>query len=320
MIWLDRACIAPGPTTAGGQRDISQALACLPIWLATASKLLFLLGDTTLERMWCASELSMFMLMGADRAGVEVLLLHSPALAPQLRYRAMRARIEEYDVQRATCTMQADTDRLLAVIEAGAGGIAGFNQAVRETLLECLSRPASLRGAGAAPQELVSDSSWRRRVRRSSSQKSKTPSLTLPAPAGGSAFGVMPPCRRPSGEGSFRSAHVAAACEWLQSPRSGSWLTASSASTIRIMPAIEVAPAAPPAAVGARPDERNSAVRNSEVDVQVDDLEAQADFVTVRVLRTSDSGLSAVSSLTTDESLDSDAISSAEVAPGALAA
>ena len=55
-LWLDKACL--------DQTNISQSLACLPVFLAGCKTLLVVAGPTYTQRLWCIMEIFTFTYMG----------------------------------------------------------------------------------------------------------------------------------------------------------------------------------------------------------------------------------------------------------------
>ncbi|KAG8465303.1 hypothetical protein KFE25_002610 [Diacronema lutheri] len=173
-IWLDRACVP--------QESIGEAIRCLPLYLAGCSTLLLLRGPTTLRRLWCVVELHIFLEMGGDMDRIQQVRLSAAdgdggvgadaAAGDETARAAMAAasalgEVGAFDVEAATCSKAADRERLLTVIEAGAGGIAGFNGRLREALLRLDARAAAQqRASHASPL-----AQWAAAARRSSGDR-----------------------------------------------------------------------------------------------------------------------------------------------------
>ena len=134
-MWFDKACI--------DQRDIGENLACLPVFLAGCRKLLITCGTTWSERLWCVLEVFVHLQMGKGVDDIELLLLSDkpPPAAGEaaeevareelLRFDELFAR---FDVMRTSCYDVSQRERLLAIIEAGFGGAASFNEAMRAAM------------------------------------------------------------------------------------------------------------------------------------------------------------------------------------------
>ena len=124
-LWLDKACIS--------QDNISQSLACLPIFLAGCQQLVALVGPTYTVRLWCILELFAFLHMGGSVDRIEVLPIsgeHDGATA----LRVLSKQIANFDASKAKCFFDKDRQRILAVIESGFGDSKLFNHVVRNVL------------------------------------------------------------------------------------------------------------------------------------------------------------------------------------------
>ena len=162
VIWLDKFCI--------DQRSIEENLMCLPVFLAGCNQLFILCGETYLERLWCMLELFVFIQMGGRVDDVELFFIapdgarparppsaRTPSLGffrtPSRQRGALEAppeeppldepgrvkaffeqQFERFDVARASCYDAVQRDRLLAIVEAGFGGLPAFNDALKETM------------------------------------------------------------------------------------------------------------------------------------------------------------------------------------------
>lgn len=186
MLLADRACV---PQTA-----ISDSIRCLPLYLAGCSTLLLLMGETTLRRLWCVVELHVWLSMGGDMNRIHKVRLSSdndgdtcvstgsgggngsdaapasnetpPAVLATMAAERARAAaqldIDTFDVEMATCSKEADRERLLTMIEAGVGGIVGFNDRLRVALTRLEARRDSHMHRLAGPLQ------WATVVRRGS--------------------------------------------------------------------------------------------------------------------------------------------------------
>ena len=162
VIWLDKFCI--------DQRSIEENLMCLPVFLAGCNQLFILCGETYLERLWCMLELFVFIQMGGRVDDVELFFIAPdgarPARPPSARTPSLgffrtpsrprgaleappeeppldepgrvkaffEQQFERFDVARASCYDAVQRDRLLAIVEAGFGGLPAFNDALKETM------------------------------------------------------------------------------------------------------------------------------------------------------------------------------------------
>ena len=142
-VWLDKACIE--------QDDIDANLMCLPVFLASCSTLLVVFSPTYLERLWCVTEIFVFLQMGGTRDQIELLLSDQPERAEGASTRGaaaerdeplppldVRRAIESFDVRRASCFRLDERERLLTVIEVGFGGLGIFNEVLSQLLAGAL--------------------------------------------------------------------------------------------------------------------------------------------------------------------------------------
>jgi len=183
-IWLDRACI--------NQLDPSLDIPLLPIYLAGCKKLVILLGDTYLIRMWCIVELFCHTQMHETHtdpnADPDDLRRHRSALQSAEESSVQVVKVpgaspppsDTFDVVNCACAFREDYDRLLTYIEAAAGTLPAFNERIKalfRTAYE-VPVPARFRYAPAArdPQRVnvlvdngrppsKSKSSWAMRLR-----------------------------------------------------------------------------------------------------------------------------------------------------------
>ena len=116
LVWLDKACIS--------QTNISESLSCLPVFLSGCRVLVVLAGSTYTSRLWCVMELFVFLRMGGTREDVVVYPLEPGAYET----------LASFDAARARCYLPKDRQHLLAVIEAGMGDFALFNDIIRSML------------------------------------------------------------------------------------------------------------------------------------------------------------------------------------------
>lgn len=189
VVWLDKFCL--------DQDAIEANLMCLPVFLAACKQLVIMCGPTCecprppqvapprhltpvsrtdLERLWCVLELFVWIEMGGKIEDVELYFI-PPDTGVDASHEASvlafyEAKFENFEVANAACYDPVQRDRLLAVVEAGFGGLEGFNVVLKKTM-------AALRKK-AAP---LSTSSSRRKSVFTGSPAASTPS---PKPVGGS--------------------------------------------------------------------------------------------------------------------------------------
>jgi len=118
-IWLDKGSI--------DQNRVAADLAGLPIYLLGCRSLVVLLGRTYCERLWCVMELFAFLQMGGKRENVHVIRLQS---------RCSITNLADWKIGASLCTVEADKQRLLGVIEAAFGDHNEFNKIIREICSE----------------------------------------------------------------------------------------------------------------------------------------------------------------------------------------
>jgi len=102
-LWIDKFCI--------DQNSIDKSLACLPVYLAGCKTLLVLCGPTYLKRLWCLVEIFIFLEMGGTNSNLTVRLLLGETTT-------LAMAVKNFDVKRARCFTDHDTERLQEVIEA----------------------------------------------------------------------------------------------------------------------------------------------------------------------------------------------------------
>ena len=149
VLWLDKACI--------DQNNISESLACLPIFLSGCKKLLVIAGNTYTHRLWCVMEIFTFLFMGGHINRIVLLPISEkpvPAVvapeepdddeAPSLErvstfeegsydspeMRQVLDAFANFDARRASCFIEKDKQCLLGVIETGLGSLDAFNAMV----------------------------------------------------------------------------------------------------------------------------------------------------------------------------------------------
>ena len=127
---------------------------CLPVFLAGCKRLFIVCGPSYLDRMWCVLELFVFIQMGGKVEDVELAFIPPDDDDPDTRALTLleffESRFEEFDVANAQCFDPLQKDRLLSIVEAGFGGLDGFNDALKETM-KALKSKAVLQLAHESP-------------------------------------------------------------------------------------------------------------------------------------------------------------------------
>ena len=122
-LWLDKACL--------DQTNISQSLACLPVFLAGCKTLLVVAGPTYTQRLWCIMEIFTFTYMGGAVEHITLLPIGEGAQEADALSAIFNA-FAMFDAGAARCFKPEDKEALLGVIESGTGSIDAFNTNVRE--------------------------------------------------------------------------------------------------------------------------------------------------------------------------------------------
>ena len=132
IVWLDKFCI--------DQKNIEENLMCLPIFLAGCKQLYIVCGPTYLERLWCMLEVFVWIEMGGKVDDVELFFIPPETGLDLSNPSAVQDYFEErfasFDVSDASCYDPVQRDRLLSIVEAGFGGLDGFNNALRTTMTQ----------------------------------------------------------------------------------------------------------------------------------------------------------------------------------------
>jgi len=105
-LWIDKYCI--------DQENISDSLACLPVYLAACSWLLVLCGKTYLSRLWCVVEIFVFVEMGGTLENLHVSLCGDAS--------EIDGTVRNFSTKNARCFTAADTTRLQDVVQATHAG------------------------------------------------------------------------------------------------------------------------------------------------------------------------------------------------------
>ena len=133
-VWIDKCCI--------DQRDIDANLMCLPVFLSGCKTILCTVGRTYLSRLWCILEIFVFFEMGADVDRVDLRLISDKDVdgkvdadsVMQSEREGLVSAFDTFNAEQAACFDMNQRERLLAIVEAGFGGIDYFNQALRDIL------------------------------------------------------------------------------------------------------------------------------------------------------------------------------------------
>ena len=146
--WLDKACIDQSS-------DINASLKVLPIYLLASKTFVVFAGKSYTSRLWCVVELFAYLRGGGMLDGIVVEPLDI----------TVSDAVGGFDVMKTDCTVRADKQRLLGIIEASFGSTADFNLACRKILLTKLGaaekpaaahRQLSMIGDGGAAARAVS--------------------------------------------------------------------------------------------------------------------------------------------------------------------
>ena len=122
-MWIDKYCI--------DQNNIVDSLLCLPVYLSGCNKFVALCGETYLSRLWCIIEIFTFIEMKGQENQFTI-------ICPNDRKADWAVSIEQFQVKDARCFLPEDTDRLQAVIQAGASGPNGVTSTVKQALSTAL--------------------------------------------------------------------------------------------------------------------------------------------------------------------------------------
>ena len=108
------------------QDNIEVNLRCLPVFLSGCKSLLVLAGSTYTSRLWCVTELFVWLRVGGAKEGIRVFHLSADA----------EKSLNNFDAGKANCFKPKDKQHLLAVIESGFGDLVPFNKLVRGLFAE----------------------------------------------------------------------------------------------------------------------------------------------------------------------------------------
>mmetsp|Transcript_115241 Transcript_115241/g.325651 ORF Transcript_115241/g.325651 Transcript_115241/m.325651 type:complete len:526 (+) Transcript_115241:104-1681(+) len=126
IVWLDKACI--------NQNNVTNSLACLPVFLAGCAQLVVLVGPTYPRRLWCCIELFTFLRMGGELERIIVIPIDANGSTETVSESIMQE-FKTFDAKKAMCFYEKDRQHLLSVIEAGFGNFDVFNEIVRHALV-----------------------------------------------------------------------------------------------------------------------------------------------------------------------------------------
>ena len=119
VIWWDKACINVPPNR------FSQALACLPVYIAGCHRMIVLAGPTFTQRLWCVMELFMFCEVGAGQRCIDV---HNVGVD------SSNSDFHNFDIARTRCVSSRDKHYFVSIIETAFGGYDPFNAIVQGIL------------------------------------------------------------------------------------------------------------------------------------------------------------------------------------------
>ena len=115
--------------------NIDENLMCLPVFLAGCKKLYIVCGPTFLERLWCMLEIFVFIEMGGKTDDVQLFFIPPEGVVePEKLQTYFEDKFATFDVAEASCYDPVQKDRLLAIVEAGFGGLDRFNAALTTTM------------------------------------------------------------------------------------------------------------------------------------------------------------------------------------------
>ena len=124
-VWLDRVCL--------DVQRLEESLVALPVYLAGCRQLVVVLGPQFATRLWCAMELFVFFHMGGSAERCSILPIGTWT-AEQVR-----AVVSRFDARKSQCSVEADREYLLGVIESAYGSVDAFNEVVRSLLAQTVS-------------------------------------------------------------------------------------------------------------------------------------------------------------------------------------
>ncbi len=132
------------------QKNVTEDLKFLPIFLSACNRLLVFPGPTYARRLWCVLELFVFFEMKGEAHGrqLEVIPLEG---AESL----VRESFSFFSVADCQCFLPGDREALLRIVEGVSGGLAAFDAKVQRLLRVVTQR--TIEAYGRVPEESVSD-------------------------------------------------------------------------------------------------------------------------------------------------------------------
>ena len=96
-----------------------------------------------LSRLWCLMELFVYLEMGCSIEDIDLCFIHEElddASKADEVISFFDTKFNEFDIHEAECFDRVQRDELLGIIEAGFGGLDGFNSALKGTLQQLRER------------------------------------------------------------------------------------------------------------------------------------------------------------------------------------
>lgn len=127
-LWIDKYCI--------DQRNMSDSLTCLPLFLSGCRELLVLFGPTYSKRLWCLMEIFVFIEMKSERSSrrtsqIADSIVILPLAKDNQEVSRLRRQALAMDVFSARCFHQADSERLRSIMEAGSTSRQSVNNVMK---------------------------------------------------------------------------------------------------------------------------------------------------------------------------------------------
>jgi len=136
-VWVDKCCI--------DQSSVETDLPCLPIFLSGCHRMVVFCGPTYLSRLWCIMEIFTFVHIGRGVNKIDFELVERAGHEDE-DMRSVERCFEEFDAEQCECFLAEDKERMLSIIHAAFGAMAGFNRAVRDIFRRSRIEEALLRG------------------------------------------------------------------------------------------------------------------------------------------------------------------------------
>merc|ERR1719487_2005252 len=155
-VWFDKCCI--------DQMNIDDSLMCLPVHLAACKKVLMLVGQSYLTRLWCIMEIFVLIAAVNDMTRLECIALtesteNSPTASKAQAEEDVVSWFRSFSVSACNCYGSATRDKLLCIIEAGCGTLAEFDVLVRNIQLSFSAASSEELGSKPAYKQEVSTAS-----------------------------------------------------------------------------------------------------------------------------------------------------------------